>query len=151
METGNGTTWQGIPTALDRTFFPSITIAGGGFGGNISFVISGAPAFILNFRNFEVISAYEETPYWTLAETNDRPLHTLNLIVDTPLVLRLRDLLHKPSLSHFLLCGGDMCAEVVADAYAIEEFARTENEEAICAGRMTRKLEDICYSEWITP
>jgi hypothetical protein len=115
--------------------WPSISFGGGGMG-QASFLVEGSPAFVLLFNRVEAVSAYEETPYWSLSEEKTRPQNALNIIQATPLLLRLRAFRDAPELEHFLLCGGDMCAEVIAAAYAIFEYPTTEEAKEALARKM---------------
>jgi hypothetical protein len=79
--------------------------------------------FVLRFVNVEAICGYDETVYWMLAEEPSRPHHILNLIQKSSLVERIIPFRPVSTLSHFLICGADMCVEIVAAAaYDLPEY-----------------------------
>jgi hypothetical protein len=123
----------------------------GEMGSHSYFLLAGSPAFVLVFDPVEAICAYEETTYWSLAEEQARPRHVLNLISDTPLLLRLRDFRHAPWLWHFVVCGGDMCAEVVAGRFAILDFATTGEAENALSHVMTGQFPSALKMNWVEP
>jgi hypothetical protein len=136
METRAGTKWLGISTQLDAHRWPSISFGGGGMGGPSYFLLSGQASFVLAFDAVEAVCAFEETPYWSLAEERTRPHHVLNLIQGSPLLEQLRAFRNAPWLSLFLVSGGDMCLEVIAGRYAIEEHPTIEEAEGALSNVM---------------
>ena len=152
MQTGAGTGWQGIPTPMDKLFWPSISFGSGGVEGSIALLIAGAPSFVLRFGSVEAVCGYSETVYWSLASENTRPSHTLNLVIGSPLLDRLREFRGDPLLELFLICGGDMCCEVVArGAYALSEYPTHELAEAALAREMTGATPDSGPAHWLSP
>jgi len=132
MLTSAGTRWLGVPSPMDALFFPSVTIGDGGVEGDLTLLVSGdsrtypGPSFLITFGNVESICAYSETLYWSLAAEPTRPQHVLNLILESPLLRRVAERGGNGGvdrLAHFLVCGGDMCCEVLAaDCYGLRTF-----------------------------
>lgn len=77
-------------------------------------------AVLLRFHHLQSICGYSETVYWSQAETERRPTHLLNRIEASPLLHQLKTFRNDPGLTHFLVCGGNMCCEIIAaEAYDI--------------------------------
>jgi len=152
MQTAAGTVWKGIPTPLDNLFFPSIEMAGG-FWNRANFLVRDKQPFVVSFGNVESICAYEETPYWTFAEESSRPGHALNLIVGTELLARIEAMYSGSRYFHFLLCGGDLCAEVLAQGYAIKRFDCEADAEQALARELGHRITDagLGISDWQVP
>jgi hypothetical protein len=124
MHTSLGTRCTGVSTPLDETFYPSISFGPGGAEGEVTLLLTDKRYFVLRFGNVETVCGYSETVYWTLAEEPSRPYHILNLIQRSPLVERIIPFRPVSSLSHFLVCGAQMCVEIVAaDAYDLREYS----------------------------
>jgi hypothetical protein len=152
MQTDVGTRWQGIPTPMDRLFFPSIALGGGGAEGYVTLLVADTPSFVLRFTEVQAVCGYSETVYWSLAGERSRPVHVLNLVLGSPLLARLRVFRHEPRLEHFLVCGGDMCCEIIAfGAYVLSDYPTSELAEAALAREMTGTSPDRGPADWRLP
>ena len=152
MQTDAGIRWQGIPTPMDRLFFPSIAFGGGGAESCVTLLVAGTPSFVLRFTDVQAVCGYSETVYWSLAAERSRPVHALNLVLGSPLLASLRAFRHEPRLEHFLVCGGDMCCEVIAfGAYALSEYPNSDLAEAALAREMTGTSPDGGPADWRSP
>jgi hypothetical protein len=141
MHTAAGTVWKGIPTPLDGVNnWPSIVLTGAvglpHFLVDCTSTSRPSGVFVVSFTNAEAVCAYEETPYWFFAQEATRPGHILNMIIGTDLLAKIESLYPGSRYFHFLLCGGDMCAEVVALGYAIQEFRTLEKAEQALAAEI---------------
>lgn len=137
MHTHKGVVWTGVATALDGLFFPGISFGEGGAEGRLVLIVGGrlnggpdAASFLIQFDDVQWVGGYSETVYWTLAEANHRPVHALNIIADSSWPKRLEAIGRGDHYAHFLLCGGDMCCEVVAASeYSINAFDSEDGAE----------------------
>ena len=152
MQTGSGTSWRGVPTPMDNLFFPSIAFGGGGTEGDVTLLVLGTPSFVLRFAGVEAVCGYSETAYWSLATEDTRPQHALNLISGSPLLERLAGYRQETRLAHFLVCGGDICCEIVAyDSYALTPYASQDLAEAALAREMVGTRPDGGPALWRSP
>lgn len=137
MHTHKGVIWRGVATALDSLFFPSVSFGEGGAEGWLALLVAGrlngspdSASFLIRFDDVQWVGGYSETVYWTLAEAKHRPAHALNIIADSSWPKRLEAIGRGDYHAHFLLCGGDMCCEVVAASeYRISAFASEQGAE----------------------
>lgn len=121
MHTASDVVWTGVPTAADELFFPSITFGEGGAEGWLTLLVAGrvgpqgpVRGYMFVFQHVEAISGFSETVYWSLAQAAHRPPAFLNTIENSALLEQIQQFREADYLRHFLLCGGDMCCEIVA-------------------------------------
>lgn len=152
MQTGSGTRWHGIPTPMDNLFYPSVMFGGGGAEGQVALLVIGAPSFVLRFDLVEAVCGYSETLYWSLSTDTARPQHTLNLIQGSPLLDQIKAFRQDTPLAHFLVCGGDMCCEVIAsNAYALTAYDSQDLAEAALAREIVGVRPDNGPAQWRSP
>lgn len=120
MQTSIDTVWRGVPTDGDALFFPSILFNDGGAEGWLTLRVIGnvgpggpTRGLLVEFADVASVCGYSETAYWSFAEAAHRPQHFLNIIETSTEPARMAEL-GRPGLVHYLLCGGDMCCEVLA-------------------------------------
>ena len=148
MHTSIGTVWRGIPTDGDALFFPSILFSDGTAGGGwltlrvIGTDGKGGPTsgVLIEFHDVASVCCYNESDYWISAEATSRPAHLLSVIETSPEPARLADL-GLSHLVHYLLCGGDMCCEILAsDAYRVMRF---DDEVALEEEALRRRRREV--------
>ena len=145
MHTTHDIRWRGIPTAVDELFFPSIEFGEGSTESGVTLLVSGnlrtgepGPGYMVEFHHVQAICGYSETVYWSLAEADHRPDRFLNAIEGAALPERVRPL-RGLQLGHFLVCGADMCCEIIAaDYYDIMAF---EDERSLHEAMVRRRLD----------
>lgn len=144
MQTSDDTVWVGVPSAGDQLFFPSVSFGPGGAEGTVTLLVVGgrrdgaiAPTLIVYFQTVVSVCGYSETAYWSLAEARHRPRHFLNVIRNSPLAARIKGRLPwYDAIQHYLVCGGDMCCEVVATDYSIAEYQTEAEAVAVLAAHI---------------
>ncbi len=148
MQTSKGTVWIGEPTPGDALFFPSLefiqTPCALGVLARGNQIDRGAPFVqMFVFRDVQVFSAFDESLYWSHAETADRPRHLLNRVETSPLrdaVMKLRggdDCADHWIVHHFVICGGDFCGEILASPHVENAVFKTEADARAALGQMT--------------
>lgn len=148
MQTSKGTVWIGEPTPGDALFLPSLefiqTPCALGVLARGNQIDRGAPFVqMFVFRDVQVFSAFDESLYWSHAETADRPRHLLNRVETSPLrdaVMKLRggdDCADHWIVHHFVICGGDFCGEILASPHVENAVFKTEADARAALGQMT--------------
>lgn len=131
----------------DALFFPSIIFSDGGAEGSLILRVIGRPegggpaqGFLIEFHHVEAVCGYSETVYWSFADAIHRPQHCLNIIESSMEPSRMAEL-GRTNLVHYLLCGGDMCCEIVAsDRYVITTF---DSEDALEREAVRRREAEL--------
>lgn len=150
MLTSTDTVWRGIPTGADALFFPDILFSDGGAEGALGLRIIGGDGaggpmrgVLMEFNGVVSVCGYSETAYWSFADAIHRPQHFLNVIETSPEPARMAEL-GRFNLTHYLLCGGNMCCEVLAgDRYDVRAFETHGGLEEEALRRRTQVLAHL--------
>ena len=137
METQAGTRWKRVETELDDLWFPEIEIAHGGASEVWLSLVGGShPSdrkfdgnrfYSVRFQGAEFLCVVEERVYWSVCEESDRPSAAISEIENSKLLEKIRPHI-ADTLKHFLVCGGNVCCEVIA--YDQIEVARHPSRSA---------------------
>ena len=131
-----GTRWQQHETELEELRYPDVAFLSGATEGDLSLLIVGPTEagetryYVLTFYGVQIVESYAELFYSVLGEVDSGPGCAFSTITNSQLLPRIEERLGG-GFAHFVVCGGNMCSEVVADEhFVLRRFASEQEARA---------------------